>query len=182
VHTATAAFWYTFELISVAVPRMKSPPPCKQKQASGITFIGAMDESSRTVKKVSIRCQPDSSRRWCRSALPCRTQQVLHPVPGKASTRNVFHWSHWGDQALTYWDAQESRARAQQPVSSRASSRGPWRNCHRRFKMQTLTFCDAKITSTRTAAGQFKVVQWRNGGYAREGSKCKHSQPATPKL
>jgi hypothetical protein len=30
--------------------------------------------------------------------------------------------------------------------------------------MQTLTYCNAKITSTRTAAGQFKVVQWGDGG------------------
>jgi hypothetical protein len=29
--------------------------------------------------------------------------------------------------------------------------------------MQTLTLYDAKITSTRTAAGQFKVVQWADG-------------------
>ena len=33
---------------------------------------------------------------------------------------------------------------------------GRWMKCHRRFKMQTLTYCDAKITSTRTAVGQFK--------------------------
>ena len=34
-----ASFSYTFELISVAVPSMKSPPPCKPKeQASGVTF------------------------------------------------------------------------------------------------------------------------------------------------
>ena len=30
----------------------------------------------------------------------------------------------------------------------------------RGFGMQVLTSCNAKITSTRTAAGQFKVVQW----------------------
>ena len=40
---------------------------------------------------------------------------------------------------------------------------GQWRKYRRRFKMQTLTGCDAKITSTRTAAGQFKVVQWGDG-------------------
>jgi len=28
--------------------------------------------------------------------------------------------------------------------------------CRRRFEMQTLTFCDAKITRTRTATGQSK--------------------------
>jgi hypothetical protein len=33
---------------------------------------------------------------------------------------------------------------------------GQWMKCRRRFEMQTLTFCDTKITSTRTAAGQFK--------------------------
>ena len=33
---------------------------------------------------------------------------------------------------------------------------GRWRTCQGRFKMQTLTLCDAKVTSTRTAAGQFK--------------------------
>ena len=50
----------------------------------------------------------------------------------------------------------KSRARAQQSVSSRVSSMGRWRTCQGRFKMQTLTFCNAKITSTRTAVGQFK--------------------------
>ena len=29
--------------------------------------------------------------------------------------------------------------------------------CDRRFKMQALTSCDAKVMSTRTAIGQFKV-------------------------
>jgi len=62
---------------------------------------------------------------------------------------------------------------------TRSNSAGPWRNCHRRFKMQTLTLCDAKITSTRTAAGQFKVVQWGYGGIVTEGSKCKDSHAAT---
>jgi len=38
-----------------------------------------------------------------------------------------------------------------------------WMKCHRRFKMQALTSCDAKFMSTRTAAGQFKVVQWGDG-------------------
>ena len=33
---------------------------------------------------------------------------------------------------------------------------GRWRTCQGRFKMQTLTYCSAKITSTRTAVGQFK--------------------------
>ena len=40
---------------------------------------------------------------------------------------------------------------------------GRWMKCHRRFKMQALTSCDAKFMSTRTAAGQFKVVQWGHG-------------------
>jgi multimeric flavodoxin WrbA len=35
-------------------------------------------------------------------------------------------------------------------------SSGRWMKCHRRFKMQALTHWDAKITSTRTAVGQFK--------------------------
>ena len=34
--------------------------------------------------------------------------------------------------------------------------RGRWMKCLGRFKMQTLTNCGAKITSTRTAVGQFK--------------------------
>jgi multimeric flavodoxin WrbA len=29
--------------------------------------------------------------------------------------------------------------------------------CHGRFKMQALTSCDAKVVSTRTSVGQFKV-------------------------
>ena len=33
---------------------------------------------------------------------------------------------------------------------------GRWRTCQGRFKMQILTYCNAKITSTRTAVGQFK--------------------------
>ena len=33
---------------------------------------------------------------------------------------------------------------------------GRWKKRLGRFKMQTLTLCDAKVTSTRTAAGQFK--------------------------
>ena len=110
----------------------------------------------------------------------------------------------------------KSRARAQQPVRSRVSSRGRWRTCQGRFKMQTLTYCNAKITSTRTAVGQFKgqfngamerytwvrfagkltschrhtwsrsahqrgdgTLHVCDGGKATEGSKCKHSHPAT---
>ena len=33
---------------------------------------------------------------------------------------------------------------------------GRWRTCQGRFKMQTRTYWGAKITSTRTAVGQFK--------------------------
>ena len=44
---------------------------------------------------------------------------------------------------------------AQHAVSS-ISSAGRWRTCQGRFKMQTLTDWGAKITSTRTAVGQFK--------------------------
>ena len=51
---------------------------------------------------------------------------------------------------------QNHKARAQHSVSSRASSMGRWRTCLGRFKMQTLTYCGAKITSTRTAVSQFK--------------------------
>ena len=59
----------------------------------------------------------------------------------------------------------KSRARAQQSVSSRASSVGLWRNCHRRFKMQTLTYCDgAEVTSTRTTVGQFKGAMDESAG------------------
>ena len=38
--------------------------------------------------------------------------------------------------------------------------------------MQTLTYCDAKITSTRTAAGQFKGVSSR-GGWMKVQGKLK---------
>ena len=50
----------------------------------------------------------------------------------------------------------KSQARAQQSVSSRASSTGRWRKRLGRFKRQTLTHCDAKVMSTRITAGQFK--------------------------
>ena len=33
---------------------------------------------------------------------------------------------------------------------------GRWRKCGKRFKMRALTYCDAKITSTCTTAGQIK--------------------------
>ena len=52
------------------------------------------------------------------------------------------------------------RWRAPRPTSKQSRARnvpsGRWRKCRRRFKMQTLTYCGAKITSTRTAVGQFK--------------------------
>ena len=38
-----------------------------------------------------------------------------------------------------------------------SNSVGRWMKCHRRFNMQALTYCDAKVMSTRTATGQFKV-------------------------
>ena len=51
---------------------------------------------------------------------------------------------------------QKRRARAQQPVSARVSSRGRWRKHLGRFKMQALTGCNANVMSTRTTVGQFK--------------------------
>eukprot|EP00964_Phaeocystis_antarctica_P023481 scaffold13128_cov76-Phaeocystis_antarctica.AAC.1 len=63
------------------------PPPCEPREARS-SSIGAMDESSRTVEKASTHSQPDSSRRWCWSASPCHTQQVLHPAR-KERARNV---------------------------------------------------------------------------------------------
>jgi hypothetical protein len=41
-------------------------------------------------------------------------------------------------------------------TAATVSSRGQWMKCHGRFKMQALTACNAKITSTRTANSQFK--------------------------
>ena len=58
-HTSPdASFLYTFELISVAVPSMRSPPPCKPKeQASGERFIGAMERYMRGFDSVqNSRC------------------------------------------------------------------------------------------------------------------------------
>ena len=43
-----------------------------------------------------------------------------------------------------------------QAKKARSASMGRWMICHRRFKMQTLTYCNAKVVSTRTAVGQFK--------------------------
>ena len=52
------------------------------------------------------------------------------------------------------------RWRFPRPVSQKSQARnvpsGRWRTCQGRFKRQTLTSCDVKITSTRTAVGQFK--------------------------
>ena len=50
----------------------------------------------------------------------------------------------------------KTRASAQQLVNSWVSSMGRWSACQGRLKMQTLTDCGAKITSTRTTAGQVK--------------------------
>ena len=47
-------------------------------------------------------------------------------------------------------------------------STGQWRKCLGRFKMQTLTYCDATFMSTRTAAGQFKG-QFKGAGTLRMG-------------
>ena len=45
--------------------------------------------------------------------------------------------------------------------------------------MQALTYCDAKITSTRTAVGQFKG-QFKGAMETCQGRfKCKHSAHAT---
>ena len=41
-------------------------------------------------------------------------------------------------------------------MSTRNVPAGRWSKCLGRFKMQTLTYCDATFMSTRTAAGQFK--------------------------
>ena len=55
------------------------------------------------------------------------------------------------------FDVQESSQTATTHIAKVSIPVGRWRECLGRFKMQALTRCEAKITSTRTAAGQFKV-------------------------
>ena len=43
-----------------------------------------------------------------------------------------------------------------EPQERGQSPQGQWRICQGRFTMQALTYCDAKVMSTRTTAGQFK--------------------------
>ena len=103
-------------------------------------FKGAMEEMSQKVQNASshpsILCTHKAHDQfsWAMDEMSQKVQNAsTHPT-----------------------GTQTSRARAQQLVSSRVSSRGRWMECLRRFNMQTLTICGTKIMSTRTAAGQFK--------------------------
>ena len=51
-----------------------------------------------------------------------------------------------------------------QAEKARSASMGLWRNYHRRFEMQTLTYCDAEVTSTRTTVSQFKGAMDESSG------------------
>ena len=55
------------------------------------------------------------------------------------------------------------RARAQQPVRSRVSSRGRWMKGNGRFKMQALTLCDANHEHARNGRSVQGSVQWGDG-------------------
>jgi len=43
-----------------------------------------------------------------------------------------------------------------QAEKARSASMGRWMKCQRRFEMQTLTYCNAEVTCTRTTVSQFK--------------------------
>jgi hypothetical protein len=59
-------------------------------------------------------------------------------------------------QALTFCDA-KVMSTCTTAGQFKCQFKGLSRNCHRRFRMQTLTCCDgAEVTSTRTTVGQFK--------------------------
>jgi hypothetical protein len=61
-------------------------------------------------------------------------------------------------------------ATALQAARAKSSSihRGQWMKCHRRFKNQALTSCDAKVMSTCTTASQFKC-QFKGASSKRQG-------------
>ena len=58
--------------------------------------------------------------------------------------------------ANTHILRRQNHEHAHSSRSVQGSSMGQRMKCRKRFEMQTLTFCDAKITRTHTATGQSK--------------------------
>jgi len=105
---------------------------------SSSTSIGAMEEMSQKVQNVSSHPTPLRTHK-----AHGQFSGALEELSGKvrkASTHSLSSKIH-------------EHARS---TAATVSSRGQWMKCHGRFKMQALTACDAKITSTRTANSQFK--------------------------
>ena len=176
-----------------------TPPPCDPRERGQASW-------GRWIQgKISSRCKPHINRgivveiaafKVSHGAFIDKYTTALRAARARSSSTGALeersrqgqkaNTPRWPDSIRRWcWSAWPcQRCRVLRPVSKKTRAHnipsGPERNCHRRFKCKTLTYCDAKITSTRTAAGQFKVVQWGNGGNVAEGSKCKHSHTATP--
>ena len=71
-----------------------------------------------------------------------------HPISGVVMDIAAFKVSHCVGSDIDATTLQAEKARS--------ASMGLWREYHRRFEMQTLTYCDAEVTSTRTTVSQFK--------------------------
>ena len=146
-------------------------------------FKGAMEEMSRKVQNAnshSLRCQ---SREHVHSSWSVQGSvqggNGGHVTEGSKCELSPHHTAHTqGTRSIqrgnggNVWEGSKcnhsqpvtpkSRARAGQPVSSRVSSRGQWRKCHRRFKMQALTRSPCAHTRhTVNSAGRWMKVQGR---------------------
>jgi hypothetical protein len=98
-------------------------------------------------------------------ALPRHTANSEHTIGASTHQQRCCH----GCCSLQSLPLRFPRPSRHRPVSRESKVKlhplGLWRNCHRRFKMQTLTCCDgAEVTSTRTTVGQFKGAMDESSG------------------
>ena len=143
-HTLDALLGPMLVLVRVAVPWISSPAPCKAKKTERVTFQRGDALKFRECSKCKL---------------------LLQSAHTQGSTPS-FQWGNGGhvtegskcEHSPT--GTQKSRARAQQSVSSRASSRGRWMKVQGMFKVQTLTpFCAHARHHSINSVGRWMNVQ-----------------------
>ena len=119
--------------------------------------IGAMEEMSGNVQNAALTC--------CDAEIKS-TRATAGQFKGQfKGAMERYTWVRFAGKLTTCQTTH---------IAMISISVGRWRTCQGRFKKQTLTYCNAKITSMRTAVSQFKG-QFNNGAMeemSRQGQKA----------
>jgi len=150
-------FMGAMDEMSRKVQSAKAHSNLRTRKAALRQFSGAMEEMSQKVQGRWRKCLG----RFKMQALTHWDAKITSTCTAVGQFKGQFKgamedMSGKVQNANTHILRRQNHEHAHSSRSVQGSSMGQRMKCRKRFEMQTLTFCDAKITRTHTATGQSK--------------------------